>query len=199
MNLVTKSAIDFTASVVLSNGEIDDNFCFSEYIKNKYAVLFFYPLDFTFVCPTEIISFSNKIDDFSKRGVEVIGVSIDSKFSHHHWRKTPINEGGIGEVKYPLVSDVKKSISRDYGVLYDDSVAFRATFIIDDKFIVRHQSINDLPLGRNIEEFIRIIDAVKHSKKHGEVCPAGWKKGKPGMQASNEGVADYLNSHSEEL
>ncbi|MEY2392995.1 peroxiredoxin [Wolbachia endosymbiont of Tettigetta isshikii] len=199
MNLITKSAIDFNAPAVLSDGKIVDSFCLSEYVKDKYAVLFFYPLDFTFVCPTELISFSNKIEDFSKRGVEVIGVSVDSKFSHHRWRETPVNCGGIGEISYTLVSDIKKSISRDYGVLYDDSVAFRATFIIDDQFVVRHQSINDLPLGRNIDEFIRIVDAIKHNKEHGEVCPAGWKKGKPAMQASDEGVADYLNSYSEQL
>lgn len=199
MNLVTKSAIDFTAPAVLSDGKIVDDFCLSKHVKNKYAVLFFYPLDFTFVCPTELISLHNKISEFAKRDIEVIGISVDSKFSHYHWRKTPINEGGIGEISYPLVSDIKKSISRDYGILYDDSVALRATFIIDNKFIVRHQSINDLPLGRNIDEFTRIVDAIKHNQEHGEVCPAGWKKGKPAMQASDEGVADYLNSHSEEL
>ncbi|MGL9725374.1 MAG: peroxiredoxin [Wolbachia sp.] len=199
MSLVTKSAVDFTASAVLSNGKIVDNFCLSEHIKNKYAVLFFYPLDFTFVCPTELISFSNKIEGFSKRGVEIIGISVDSKFSHYKWREIPVSDGGIGEISYPLVSDAKKTISRDYGVLHDDSIALRATFIIDNKFVVRHQSINDLPLGRNIDEFIRIVDAIKHYEEYGEVCPAGWKKGKPAMQASNEGVADYLNSHSEEL
>lgn len=199
MNLITKSAIDFTASAVLSGGEFADDFCLSSQIKDKYAVLFFYPLDFTFVCPTELISLNNKISEFTKRGVEVIGISVDSKFSHYHWRKTPINEGGIGEISYPLVSDIKKSISRDYGILHDDSIALRATFIIDDAFIVRHKSINDLPLGRSIDEIIRIIDAIKHNKEHGEVCPAGWEKGKPGMQASDEGVADFLNSHSEEL
>lgn len=128
MNLVTKSAIDFTASAVLASGKIVDDFCLSKHIKDKYAVLFFYPLDFTFVCPTELISFSNKIEDFSKRDVEVIGISIDSKFSHYKWRNTPVNDGGIGEVSYNLVSDIKKSISRDYGVLYDDSIALRATF-----------------------------------------------------------------------
>ncbi|MDN5247721.1 MAG: peroxiredoxin [Wolbachia endosymbiont of Tyrophagus putrescentiae] len=199
MNLVTKSAIDFTAPAVLSNGEIVDNFCLSEFIKNKYAVLFFYPLDFTFVCPTELISFSNKVNDFSKRNVEVVGVSVDSKFSHHHWRRIPVSEGGIGEISYPLVSDITKSISRNYGVLHSDSIALRATFIIDSKFIVRHQSINDLPLGRNIDEFIRIVDAIKHNEEYGEVCPAGWKKGKQAMQASDEGVVDYLTSYSEEL
>ncbi|QKX01917.1 redoxin domain-containing protein [Wolbachia endosymbiont of Cruorifilaria tuberocauda] len=199
MNLVTKLAVDFIAPAVLSDGEIVDDFCLSKHVKGKYAILFFYPLNFTFVCPTELISFSNKIDDFSKRGVEVIGVSIDSKFSHCKWRETPINDGGIGEISYTLVSDIKKSISRDYGVLHDDSIALRATFVIDDEFVIRHQSINDLPLGRNIDEFIRIIDAVKHSKEHNEVCPAGWKKGKPAIQASKEGVADYLNSYSEEL
>ncbi|MGL9779822.1 peroxiredoxin [Wolbachia endosymbiont of Dactylopius coccus] len=199
MNLVTKSAIDFTASAVLSDGEIVDDFCLSKHIKNKYAILFFYPHDFTFVCPTELISLNNRINEFAKRGIEVIGISVDSKFSHYKWRNTPVNDGGIGEVSYTLVSDIKKSISRDYGVLHDDSVALRATFVIDDKFIVRHQSINDLPLGRNIDEFIRIVDAINHNKEHGEVCPAGWKRGKPAMQASNEGVADYLNSYSEEL
>lgn len=199
MNLVTKSAIDFIAPTVLSDGKVVDDFCLSKHVKNKYAVLFFYPLDFTFVCPTELISLNNKISEFAKRNVEVIGISVDSKFSHSHWRKTPIKGGGIGEISYPLVSDIKKSISRDYGILYDDSIALRATFIIDEKFIVRHQSINDLPLGRSIDELIRTIDAIEHNKEHGEVCPAGWKKGKPAMQASDEGVADYLNSHSEEL
>jgi peroxiredoxin (alkyl hydroperoxide reductase subunit C) len=199
MNLVTKSAIDFTAPAVLSDGEIVDDFCLSEHIKNKYAVLFFYPLNFTFVCPTELISLNNRISEFAKRDIEIMGISVDSKFSHHKWQETPINEGGIGKISYHLVSDIKKSISRDYGVLHDDSIALRATFIIDDKFIIRHQSINDLPLGRNIDEIIRIIDAIKHNKEHGEVCPAGWKKGKPGIQASDEGVADFLNSHSEEL
>lgn len=199
MNLVTHSAIDFTASAVLSDGSFEDNFCLSERVKGKFAVLFFYPLDFTFVCPTELISLNNKISEFTKRGVEVIGISVDSKFSHLQWKKTPPNEGGIGEISYPLVSDIKKSISKDYGVLYDDSIALRATFIIDDKFIVRHQTINDLPFGRNVDEIVRIIDAIKYNKEHGEVCPAGWKQGKPGMQASDEGVADYLNSHSEEL
>ncbi|WP_341808082.1 peroxiredoxin [Wolbachia endosymbiont (group E) of Neria commutata] len=199
MNLVTKSAIDFIAPTVLSDGKVVDDFCLSKHVKNKYAVLFFYPLDFTFVCPTELISLNNKISEFAKRNVEVIGISVDSKFSHSHWRKTPIKEGGIGEISYPLVSDIKKSISRDYGILYDDSIALRATFIIDEKFIVRHQSTNDLPLGRSIDELIRTIDAIEHNKEHGEVCPAGWKKGKPAMQASDEGVADYLNSHSEEL
>jgi peroxiredoxin (alkyl hydroperoxide reductase subunit C) len=184
MNLITKSAIDFTAPAVLSDGKIVDSFCLSEHVKDKYAVLFFYPLDFIFVCPT----FSNKIEDFSKRSVEVIGVSVDSKFSHHRWRETPVNDGGIGEISYTLVSDIKKSISRDYGVLYDDSIALRATFVIDDQFVIRHPSINDLPLGPNIDEFIRIVGAIKHNKEHGEVCPAGW-------QAS----ADCLNSYSEQL
>ncbi|WFW29716.1 MAG: peroxiredoxin [Wolbachia endosymbiont of Menacanthus eurysternus] len=199
MNLVTKSAVDFTAPAVLSDGKMVDCFCLSECIKRKYAVLFFYPLDFTFVCPTELISFSNKIEDFSRRNVEVIGVSVDSKFSHHKWRETKVSDGGIGEISYTLVSDIKKSISKDYGVLYDDSVSLRATFIIDDQFIIRHQSVNDLPLGRNIDEFIRIIDAIKHNKECGEVCPAGWRKGKPAMQASDEGVIDYLNSYNEQL
>ncbi|QIT36236.1 peroxiredoxin [Wolbachia endosymbiont of Brugia pahangi] len=199
MNLVTKSAINFTAPAVLPNGKIVDDFYLSEHIKGKYAILLFYPLDFTFVCPTELISLNNRISEFAKRDVEVIGISVDSKFSHYQWRKTSVSNGGIGEISYTLVSDIKKSISRDYGVLYDDSIALRATFVIDDKFIVRHQSINDMPLGRNMDEFIRIVDAIKHNEEHGEVCPAGWKKGKPAMQASDEGVTDYLNSYSEEL
>ncbi|OEY86506.1 alkyl hydroperoxide reductase [Wolbachia pipientis] len=199
MNLIQKSAIDFTAPAVLSDGKINDKFCFSEYVKGKCAVLFFYPLNFTFVCPTEIISFNNKINDFAKRDTEVLGVSVDSKFSHHQWRKTSPHDGGIGKISYTLISDITKSISKEYGVLHDESFALRATFIIDDKFVVRHQSINDLPLGRNIEEYIRIIDAIKHNEEFSEVCPAGWRKGKQAMQASDEGVADYLNSHSEEL
>ncbi|WP_333023040.1 peroxiredoxin [Wolbachia endosymbiont of Pentidionis agamae] len=199
MNFITKSAIDFKVPAVLSDGEFDEAFCFSEYVKNKYAVLFFYPLDFTFVCPTEIISFNNRISEFIKRDVKVTGVSVDSKFSHYRWREIPVDKGGIGKVNYPLVSDIKKSIAKDYDVLYDDSVALRATFIIDKKFIIRHQSINDLPIGRSIDEVLRIIDAIKHYEEHGEVCPAGWEKGKTAMQASDEGVADYLNSYSEEL
>lgn len=199
MNLVTKSALDFIAPAVMADGRMVDDFCFSDYVKGKYAVLFFYPLDFTFVCPTELIALNNKISEFTHREVEVIGVSVDSKFSHYHWQQTEISDGGIGSINYPLVSDIKKSISRDYGVLYDDAVALRATFIIDDKFIVRHQSINDLPLGRNIDEIIRIIDAIKHHAEYGEVCPANWEEGKAAMQASNEGVCDYLTSHSEEL
>ncbi len=199
MNLVTKSAIDFTAPAVMANGEMTDSFCFSDHVKGKYAILFFYPLDFTFVCPTELIALNNKVSEFIHRGVEVMGISVDSKFSHSRWRNTPTTEGGIGKVNYPLISDITKSISRDYGVLHNDSIALRATFIIDDKFRVRHLSIYDLSLGRDIDELIRIVDAIKHCEKHGEVCPAGWREGKASMQASSEGVADFLTSHINEL
>ncbi|UWI83257.1 peroxiredoxin [Wolbachia endosymbiont of Howardula sp.] len=199
MNLVTKSAIDFLAPAVLPDGKIIENFCLREYIKDKYAILLFYPLNFTFVCPTELIALNNRISEFAQRDVEVIGISVDSQFSHLKWQETPVNEGGIGKISYSLISDITKSISRNYGVLYNDAIALRATFIIDTKFMIRHQSINDLPIGRNIDEMIRLIDALIFHTQYGEVCPAGWNRGQPAIQPSNAGISDYLNSHCEEL
>ena len=197
--LVTKPAPDFTATTVLADGTIVDGFKLSENFGKKGTVLFFYPLDFTFVCPSEIIAFSHRIEDFESRGVNVIGVSVDSQFSHFAWRETPIEKGGIGRVKFPLVADLSKQISKDYDVLFGESVALRGSFLIDAKGIIRHAVINDLPLGRNIDEMIRMVDTMQFTDEHGEVCPAGWVKGDAGMKASTEGVAEYLAAHADAL
>ena len=194
--LVGKMAPDFTASAVMPNNEINDNFNLHAYLKGKIGVLFFYPLDFTFVCPSEIISFANRLEDFKERGAEVIAVSVDSKYTHLAWKNTEVKKGGIGDIQYPLVADLTKSIARDYDVLFGEAVALRGTFLIDQQGVVRHQLVNDLPLGRNVDEAIRMIDALKFFKENGEVCPAGWSKGKKGMKASSKGVAEYLEQHS---
>ncbi|HJV26354.1 MAG TPA: peroxiredoxin [Aromatoleum sp.] len=196
--LVGKKAPDFTATTVLGNNEIKD-ITFSEYTKGKYTVLFFYPLDFTFVCPSELIAFDHRLEEFKKRGVEVLGVSIDSQFTHLAWKNTPVNNGGIGQVQYALVADIKHEICRAYDVEAEGGVAFRGSFLIDQKGVVRHQVVNDLPLGRNIDEMIRMVDALQFTEEHGEVCPAGWNKGKAGMKASTSGVAEYLAQHAETL
>ena len=197
--LVTNPAPDFTATTVLADGSIVENFKLSENFGEKGTVLFFYPLDFTFVCPSEIIAFSHRVDEFKSRGVNVIGVSVDSQFSHFAWRETPVNKGGIGRVKFPLVADLSKKISKDYDVLFGESVALRGSFLIDGKGIIRHAVINDLPLGRNIDEMIRMVDAMQFTDEHGEVCAAGWVKGDEGMKASTEGVAEYLAKNREKL
>lgn len=197
--LVTNPAPDFSATAVLADGSIVENFKLSENFGKKGTVLFFYPLDFTFVCPSEIIAFSHRIEEFKSRGVNVIGVSVDSQFSHFAWRETPVNSGGIGRIKYPLVADLTKQISRDYDVLFGESVALRGSFLIDGKGVVRHAVINDLPLGRNIDEMIRMVDAMQFTDEHGEVCAAGWQKGDEGMKASTEGVAEYLAKHEKNL
>ncbi len=200
MVLVGRSAPDFTSAAVLGNGEIVDNFNFKEFTQGKKAVLFFYPLDFTFVCPSELIAFDKRLADFQAKGVEVVGVSIDSQFSHHAWRKTSVDNGGIGDVKYPLVADVKHSICQDYGIEHPEAgVAFRASFLIDEDGVVRHQVVNDLPLGRNIDEMLRMVDALNFHLENGEVCPAQWEKGKAGMDASPKGVAAYLSEHTDDL
>ena len=197
--LVGKQAPDFTANAVMGNNEIRQ-YTLSKETKGKYAVIFFYPLDFTFVCPSELIAFDHRLADFKERGVEVIGVSIDSQFTHLAWKNTLINNGGIGQVQYPLIADVKHEICRAYDVEFAAAgVAFRGSFLIDKSGLVRHQVVNDLPLGRDIDEMLRVIDALQFTEEHGEVCPAGWKKGKAGMQASTDGVAKYLASHAKEL
>ncbi len=197
--LVTKKAPDFTATTVLGNNQIVDNFNLYENLGEKGAVLFFYPLDFTFVCPSELIAFDHRLESFTERGINVIGVSVDSQFSHFAWKNTPVNQGGIGQVRYPLVADLNKQISRDYDVLLGDSVALRGSFLLDKDGTIRHAVINDLPLGRNIDEMLRMIDAMLFTNEHGEVCPAGWAKGDAGMKASTEGVAEYLASHADSL
>ncbi|HHB95140.1 MAG TPA: redoxin domain-containing protein [Campylobacterales bacterium] len=197
--IVTNKAPDFTATAVLGNNQIVEDFNLMENLGEKGAVLFFYPLDFTFVCPSEIIAFDHRLDEFKSRGVNVIGVSIDSQFSHFAWKETPVNKGGIGQVRFPLVADLTKQIARDYDVLLNDAVALRGSFLIDADGTVRHAVINDLPLGRNIDEMIRMVDTMIFTNEHGEVCPAGWAKGDEGMKADTEGVAQYLAKHEDDL
>lgn len=194
--LVGRQAPDFTAAAVKADGLVDAQFNFSKNTQDRYAVLFFYPLDFTFVCPSELIALHNRMQAFKERGVEVITVSIDSHFTHSAWRNTEVKQGGIGQVGYTMVSDINHKICQAYGIEHPEaSVAFRAAFIIDKSGVVRSQIVNDLPLGRNIDELIRLIDALKHHEEHGEVCPAGWAKGETGMVATKEGVADYLSEN----
>jgi peroxiredoxin (alkyl hydroperoxide reductase subunit C) len=197
--LVGKPAPDFTAAAVLANGEIVDSYTLSESIKGKKAVIFFYPMDFTFVCPSELLAFDHRIEEFKKRNTEVIGVSIDSQFSHNAWRNTPVNDGGIGPVRYTLVADIKHEICRAYDVESEGGVAFRGSFLIDEEGVVRHQVVNDLPLGRDVDEMLRMVDALAFHQEHGEVCPAGWKEGDQGMDASPTGVAKYLSEHGDKL
>ena len=200
MVLVTRQAPDFTSSAVLGNGEIVNNFNFKKHVNGKAAVLFFYPLDFTFVCPSELIAFDHRYEEFKKRGVEVVGVSIDSQFTHNAWRNTPTENGGIGAVKYALAADVKHEIAQAYGIEHpEEGVALRASFLIDKNGVVRHQIVNDLPLGRNIDEMLRMVDALQFHEEHGEVCPAQWEKGKEGMKDSPEGVAKYLKQNADKL
>ena len=196
--LVGKQAPDFNATAVYGNNEMKPLQLSS--LKGKYVVMFFYPLDFTFVCPSELIAFDHRLDEFKQRGVEVIGVSIDSQFTHLAWKNTPVEKGGIGQVRYPLVADVKHEICRAYDVEFEAAgVAFRGSFLIDKNGVVRHQVVNDLPLGRNVDEMLRMVDALQFTEEHGEVCPAGWQKGKKGMTASPDGVAKYLAENAKEL
>ena len=198
--LVGRPAPDFTAAAVLGSGEIVESFNLAQAIKGKKAVVFFYPLDFTFVCPSELLAFDHRMEEFKSRGVEVIGVSIDSQFSHNAWRNTAVNDGGIGPVQYTLVADVKHEICKAYDVEHPEAgVAFRASFLIDEEGNVRHQVVNDLPLGRNVDEMIRMVDALQFHEDHGEVCPAGWNKGDKGMTATTEGVAAYLTDNADKL
>ena len=197
--LVGKSAPDFTAPAVLGTGEIVDSYSFAEATKGKKAVVFFYPLDFTFVCPSELLAFDHRIAEFQKRNVEVIGVSIDSHFSHKEWRNTTVKNGGIGPVKYTLVADMTHAICKAYDVESEGGVAFRGSFLIDEDGLVRHQVVNDLPLGRNVDEMLRMVDALAFHQEHGEVCPAGWKEGDKGMNASPAGVAAYLSENADKL
>ena len=204
--LVGKKAPGFTSQAVLASGEVVDDFDFGKAIEGKYAALFFYPMDFTFVCPSEIIAFANRTAALSELGCEVIAVSIDSHHTHNAWRSTPVNEGGIGAVPFPLVSDMTREISTAYGILADSSdsyyplgVSMRATFIIDQKGIVRHQVVNDEPLGRNVDDVVRMVEALQFFEEHGQVCPAGWNKGDSGMTNTPDGVAAYLAENADNL
>ncbi len=196
--IVTKKVDDFKALVVTGKNEIKE-MQFKDLMGKKGTVLFFYPKDFTFVCPSEIIAFDNKYQEFIDRGYEVVGVSTDNEFCHLAWKNTEINKGGIGQIKFPLIADINKNISRQLDVLFDESVALRGSFLIDNEGVVRHAVINDLPLGRNIDEMIRMVDALEFFKEHGDVCPANWKKGHQAMKATPEGVKEYLTNNADDL
>jgi peroxiredoxin (alkyl hydroperoxide reductase subunit C) len=196
--LVAKKAPDFIAPAVMPDGLINDNFKLSD-LRGQYVVLFFWPLDFTFVCPTEIIAHHRRMEQFKARDVAVVGISIDSQFTHFAWRSTTIENGGIGEVDFPIVADVKHEITQAYGIEHPDGVALRASFLIDKQGIVQHQVVNNLPLGRNVDEMIRVVDALQFTEQYGEVCPAGWNKGEEGMKPTAEGVAAFLSKHADEL
>ncbi len=205
--LVGKKAPLFTAPAVVNGGEIIEGFSLEQYLGKKYVVFFFYPADFTFVCPTELLAFQDKMKDFDQKNVAVVGCSVDSQFSHWKWLQTELNHGGIKGVKYPLVSDQSKTISENYDVLagnYDYSdegdvtfkgtpMAYRGLFLIDKAGVVRHQTVNDMPLGRSVSETLRMVDALQYFEENGEVCPADWKKGDKGMQATQEGVSEFLS------
>lgn len=198
--LVGRKAPDFTTSAVLANGEITNQFQLSEAIKNKYGILFFYPLDFTFVCPSELIAIDNRISEFEQRNTLIMGVSVDSAFTHSAWRKTPVKDGGIGDLKYPLISDLNHQICQMYGVEHPTAyIALRGAFLIDKQGMVRSQIVNDLPLGRNIDEMLRLVDALQYHEKHGEVCQAGWNKGDIGIKPTEKGIADFLAEKAAQL
>ena len=193
--LVTQKAPDFVATAVMADNSFEE-IKLTNY-RGKYVVLFFYPLDFTFVCPSEILAFNRKVEEFNKKDCQLIGISVDSHFTHLAWKETEVEKGGIGNVQYPLVSDIKKEIARAYGVLHDDSVALRGLFLIDKEGVVRHAVVNDLPLGRNVDEALRMLDALRFTEEHGEVCPANWHEGEEAMKPTAEGVADYLAKHAQ--
>jgi peroxiredoxin (alkyl hydroperoxide reductase subunit C) len=195
---VCSEAPNFEAAAVMPDGSIKEDFKLSDY-KGKYILLFFYPLDFTFVCPSEIIAHHNRNESFKNKDTQIIGVSIDSQFSHYAWRKTPIENGGIGPISFPLVADTTRKIVESYGIANSDGVALRASFLIDRSGIIQHSTVNNLPLGRNVDEALRLIDALQFSEEHGEVCPAGWQKGDTGMKATQEGVSEYLSNNSSKL
>lgn len=196
---IGKKAPDFKASMVAADNSIDEGFVLSEFLYNKKGVLFFYPLNFTFVCPSEIIAFNKKLNEFEKRNVKLIGISVDSHFSHLAYKNTSINNGGIGKIQYPLVSDITKNIARSYNVLFNDSVALRGTFLIDENFTIRHFTVNDLPLGRNVDEVLRMIDALEFHQSHGDVCPANWRPGKATIKPNKKGIENYLSDNIAEI
>ncbi|WP_281530256.1 peroxiredoxin [Campylobacter hominis] len=197
--LVTKKAPNFTATAVLGDNKIVDDFNLYKNLGPKGAVVFFYPKDFTFVCPSEIIAFDHRYQDFKDRGIEVIGISTDNEFSHLAWKNTPVNKGGIGQIKYPLVADITKDIARNFDVLYANAVALRGSFLLDKDGTVRHMVLNDDALGRNIDEMLRMVDTMLFTNENGVVCPAGWNKGKEAMKANPQGVADYLGKNADKL
>lgn len=190
--MITKEAPDFTATAVLADHSFKEDFTLSDF-RGKYVILFFYPLNFTFVCPSEILAFNKAVDEFEQNNCQLIGISVDSHYSHLAWKNTPVNKGGIGNINYPLVSDLDKSISKNYGVLLDQGVALRGLFLIDKEGIIRHMVVNDLPLGRSVNEALRLLHALQFTEKYGDVCPANWQKGEEAMKPTAEGVAEYLS------
>ncbi|MDF3129601.1 peroxiredoxin [Kiritimatiellaeota bacterium B1221] len=197
--LVSRPTPDFVAPAVMPDGQIRNDFQLSE-LRGKYTVLFFWPLDFTFVCPTEILAHNSRIAEFKKRNVEVIGISIDSAHTHLAWRNTPVNQGGIGPVDFTMVADHSHRICQSYGIEHpDEAVALRASFLIDKDGIVQHQVVNNLPIGRNVDELLRVVDALQFTEEFGEVCPAGWKPGDEGMKADADGVSEYLTANAASL
>ncbi|GEO82434.1 peroxiredoxin [Pararhodospirillum oryzae] len=197
--LVGLPAPDFTAPAVLGNNEIDPRFSWHAHRGDDYGLLFFYPLDFSFVCPSEIIAHNNRLGAFTERGCKVAAVSVDSQFTHLAWKRTPLEEGGLGPVDFPLVSDLSHAIARAHGVLLDERIALRASFLIDRAGIVRHQMVNDPSLGRDVDETLRVLDALIFHDTHGEVCPAGWRQGDEAMAPTPEGVAAFLTKHAPRL
>ncbi|NRB10918.1 MAG: peroxiredoxin [Rickettsiaceae bacterium] len=196
---IGKEAPDFTSKAIMPDGRIEESFNLKQYLGGKKGIVFFYPLNFTFVCPTEIIAFNNRIGEFTSRDTKIVAVSVDSHFSHLAWKNIPTNKGGIGNIQFPLVSDLNKAISTAYNVLNEDSISLRGTFLVDKDFMIRHFVVNDLPLGRNVDETLRMIDALDYHNTHGEVCPAGWQKEQEGMNPTQQGVTDYLISNAEKL
>ncbi len=192
--LVTRQAPDFTAQAVMADNSFAE-LTLSSY-RGKYVIVFFYPLDFTFVCPSEITAFNRALDEFRKKDTEIIGISVDSQFTHLAWKNTPIDQGGIGDIQFPLVADLDKKVSQAFGVLLEDGISLRGLFLIDKEGIIRHEIVNDLPLGRNTDEALRMVDALQFFEAHGDVCPANWKTGDDAMKPTAEGVADYLAKHA---
>lgn len=197
--LVRSFAPNFIAPAVLTDNNIEPDFNLYEYLGDSYGLIFFYPNDFTYVCPSEIIAHNNRFAEFEKRNVKIVGISVDSVYAHLAWKKMPVNEGGIGDLRFPLVSDMTKEISLDYGILTDDGTALRATFILDREGIVRHQIVNDMAIGRNVDESLRIIDALQYSEKNGNVCPAGWRQGDEGLVTNFDAVKDFLRKNARSL
>lgn len=198
-SLIGKPAPDFTAPAVMGDNSINEAFNLKSFLGGSYGLVFFYPLDFTFVCPSEILAHDHRLDAFEQKNCKVVAVSVDSHYTHLAWKKTPVDQGGLGGVRFPMVADLDKSIARDFGVLLNGSVALRGSFLIDKTGVVRHQVVNDLPLGRNVDESLRMVDALIFHDTHGEVCPAGWTEGGKGMTATPEGVAAFLSENAESL
>lgn len=198
-SLVSYAAPDFTAPAVMIDNSVKEDFNLKSYLKNSYGLIFFYPADFTFVCPTELIAHNNRIKEFEKRNVKIVGISVDSIYAHIAWKNMPLEKGGIGNLQFPLISDINKNISQNYRVLNQEGLALRASFILDSKGIIRHQLVNDLPVGRNADETLRIIDALQFTEKEKKVCPANWRKGDDGIEKTIDDIADFLSKNAEKL